>query len=408
MKLFLSIFLSFGLYCAYSQGNIQYEKLDFGKYSVGFTDSLIIQEEINYQYKSYSGGTPILLKIWHPLKKKPNSPVLKFEDFHKSKNLNSNFAEIEADLINKFDAYYENNILRQDYIHFDEISYPLLGSAVLLSYIKKTKSLSHEADLKSNQHFPVLIYHHGSRGSAFDNHVMAEYLASHGYIVIAGNFNLPYENKPYGFTKNDPYDTRLSESVINFAQDLDSTAKIGFIGHSWGGQIGFSLLPNHDKVSAFVSMETTLELWSRKQVKAKWPRLCGNIMNNYSNYNLPILMFANAGEETPLSFDFFQPIQSPQLIFASCKKEFVHESYASYYSSRLIYRQQFTQADALEFKSQVEYYGQHLKLIRTFMDQNLKGYGPTYSNFEDLFYLKIKNKDSFTKDQKPAVVNSPN
>ena len=173
-------------------------------------------------------------------------------------------------------------------------------------------------------------------------------------------------------------------------------------------QIGFSLLPNHDKVSAFVSMETTLELWSRKQVKAKWPRLCGNIMNNYSNYNLPILMFANAGEETPLSFDFFQPIQSPQLIFASCKKEFVHESYASYYSSRLIYRQQFTQADALEFKSQVEYYGQHLKLIRTFMDQNLKGYGPTYSNFEDLFYLKIKNKDSFTKDQKPAVVNSPN
>lgn len=408
MKLFLSFFISIGLHTAFAQSNIQYENLDFGNYSVGFTDSLIIQDEIPYQYKSYSGGTPILLKIWHPLKKKPNTAVLKFEDFHKSKNLDPKFAELESDLIEKFDAFYENNILRQDYIHFDEINYPLLGSAVLLSYIKNTKSLSHEAELKGNQNFPIIIYHHGSRGTAFDNHVMAEYLASHGYIVIAGNFNLPYENKPYGFTKNDPYDTRLSQSVIDFAQNLDGQSKIGFIGHSWGGQIGFSLLANQKKVSAFVSMETTLELWSRKQVKTKWPRLCSNIMDNYSNYNLPILMFANSGEETPISFDFFKPIQSPQLIFASFKKEFVHESYASYYSSRLIYRELFTQADAIEFKDQVKYYGDHLKLIRSFMNQNLKGFEPFYVNYEDLFYLKIKTKDSLPEDQKPAVVNSPN
>lgn len=391
-----------------AQSNIQYDQLDFGGYSIGFTDSIIYQRNPPYHYKSYAGATPLFIKIWHPIKGKQKTPVLDVEAFRNTTNLPVYLSEIESDLLSKYDKYYETTILKQDYIHFDEIKYPVLGSKLLLDYIKKTKTKSHRSKLKSDQNFPIIIYHHGSRGTAFDNHVMAEYLASHGFIVIAGNFNLPFENHDYGFTENDPYDTRLSESLIDFAQNLDSKAKIGFIGHSWGAQIGFSLMPIEKRVSAFVSMETTLELWSRKQVKGKWPNLSGKIMKNYNNYNLPILMFANKGEEMEISFDFFKPIQSPQMIFASCKKEFVHESYASYYSSRLNYINAFPQHDAEEFKLQVEYYGQNLKLILRFLNQNLKGKKVDYSSFNELFYIDIKNKDSKEEEQKSALINSPN
>lgn len=408
MKLLLSLSFCIALLSSVAQNNIQYDDLDFGDYSIGFTDSIIYRSNIPYHYKSYSGATPILLKIWHPVKAQQSKPLLSVNAFRETNNLPIYLKEVESDLLLKFDDYYRKTILDQDYIHFDEIKYPVLGSELLLDYIKKTKSKSHRSKLKREQNFPIIIYHHGSRGTAFDNHVMAEYLASHGYIVIAGNFNLPYENHAHGFTKNDPYDTRLGESIIEFAQKLGSEAMIGFIGHSWGAQIGFSLMPKETRVSAFVSMETTLELWTRKQVKVKWPNLSGNIMKNYSNYSLPILMFANKGEEMEISFDFFKPIQSPQMIFASCRKEFVHESYASYYSSRLIYKDSFEQHDAVEFKKQVDYYGVNLKLIRSFLDQNLKGKSADYSDFEDLFYIKIKNTDSEEEEPMPALLNSPN
>tara|TARA_R110002096_G_scaffold192564_3_gene374256 strand:+ start:28257 stop:29483 length:1227 start_codon:yes stop_codon:yes gene_type:complete len=408
MKLYASLLLSIGLIFSNAQSNIQYDSLDFGSFSVGFSDTLLLEETIPYKYKNYAGSSPILIKIWHPIPKNESSNFLSAQAFQYSRNLDTNVQELEAELISKFEEYYDRNILRQDYIHFDEIEYPVLGSELLLDYIKKTPTKSREAKLDKDSNFPILIYHHGSRGTAFDNYIMAEYLASHGYIVIAGNFNLAYENRPYGYTKNDPYDKRFCERIIEFAQDLNSNTPIGFIGHSWGAQMGFSLLADEKNISAFVSMETTLELWNRKQVKAKWPRLSGKIMENYADYNLPILMFANQGPEMPVQFDFFKPIQSPQLIFATCKEEFVHESYASYYSARLNYSQTFPQNDAEEFKKQIGYFHNNLKLILNFMDENLKGQKVDYTSFEKDFYLKIKNGKSPEEDSKPAILNSPN
>lgn len=405
-RLYCSMIAVLSFFGALAQDNLHYQQLDFGAFNVGFHDTLLLHEDIVYNNASYNGSMPIIIKVWHPVSNTNSAKTLLLKDFQSDAQLPQEIAQIEANLNEKFDDYYRKYFLLEDYIHFDQIDYSPLSDALVLESIKNTPTKSVKAAIDPNSEFPVIVYHHGSRGISYDNYVMAEYLASHGYIVVSANYNFPYDKQPYGFSKQGPYDAKLAERVIDFSNAINQSSKIAYVGHSWGAQLGFAFLPNNDLVDAFVSMETTLELWNKTQVRKKWKRLSKLIEKNTSGYEMPILMFANQGDESPVSFDFFKAINADNIIFSSSKKEFVHESYASYYSMRLMYNHVYPQHDSEEFAGQVEIYGKNLKLIKSFLDQTLQYKDVEYDSFYEDFYMEFKKSDDELGNSPLAI--SPN
>lgn len=403
-----SILLVLTFFSSSAQYNLHYNQLDFGRYNVGFHDTVLFQDSLQYSQFNFKGKTPLLVKVWHPVSSAIKGKKLTVKDFQNDNELEGKLANFQDQLNQSFNAYYRSYHLSEDYTHFDEIDYSPATDETVLNSILKTSSRSMELPIAENNDFPVVIYHHGSRGVSYDNYIMAEYLASHGYIVVAGNFNFPYEGKVFGYSENKPFDTHLVKQIIDYSTTLSTSKSIGFIGHSWGAQIGFSYLPKDKRVKSFVSLETTLELWDSYQLSRKWKNLSTLIKTNKGNYNFPVLMFANQGENSPVSFEFFKSLEVESAIFASAKKEFMHDSYANLYSMRLHHNKLYPQLDAEEFKDQIIIYSAHLKFIRLFLNNSLLNIPVDYDTQKQEFFLKIVEPKPNSPSSMSTNVNSPN
>ena len=115
-----------------------------------------------------------------------------------------------------------------------------------LKKVERIPTRSYRAPHPEKTDLPVIIYHHGAQGRSDENHVMAEYFASRGYLFIAANFHLPYEGLGFGSTRDVEDTFGGLKTVIEYAQSLTSNEFMAFIGHSWGAQSGMEIyLPDY-------------------------------------------------------------------------------------------------------------------------------------------------------------------
>jgi dienelactone hydrolase len=105
--------------------------------------------------------------------------------------------------------------------------------------------------------FPVVIYAPSYRGPAFENADLCEYLASHGYVVIAS----PSTGQgPLGMTDDlEGVETQVGDIqyLIAFAHSLPQadTDRLAVMGYSWGGLANVMAAAKDSRIDALVSLD---------------------------------------------------------------------------------------------------------------------------------------------------------
>ena len=377
-----------------------YNSVQLGKYGIGFWNTVIYNSDIRFDFLpdngtsyaqyDYNGPTPQFLQIWYPTETHNLKPLL-FKDF-RNRDLSSELQSVFDPLIAKMDSFFVQYNIIEDFINYDSIDYNGYSYFEVLDTLMTYQTKSYFKIISHKLDFPVIVYHHGGQGLPDENFILAEYFASRGYIVVASNFHLPFENKMYGYEGIEFDDTALPKSVIQFAKTLTTSDQLYFIGHSAGAQVGFKFLYENNWANAFISLETTLEGRAVDYLKSEdgWPKLSDIIDEHKLDYSIPILMIANTQEEK--SFPLFDELSNSSMIQVSQKKQFGHESYTAGYLMRYLYRDMLEQPDTVELKGQLELYARQLELYNAFITAVTNGEQLNTKEFEkDFFLLKLKN-----------------
>ena len=138
--------------------------------------------------------------------------------------------------------------------------------------------------------YPIIVFSHGNAGVRFQNWVMCEYLASHGFIVIApdhtGNALVaPLPDEPFFFDENLVFISYwqrkddLSFLITTFSDLLPSdnggefaglidTEKVGAAGHSFGGTAAIETTRNDQRITATINMASFMFPWGADDFNA--------------------------------------------------------------------------------------------------------------------------------------------
>jgi len=386
MNRFLFIVAFFGIPVLHAQQNA-YEFINLGEYAVGYIDTTIYNPNQNYEGFGYGGEAPIFLKIWYPLTSPPKTTTMNYGDFQ-GRIPASPVDEVYRNLIDVGDPLRISYHISESLPDYDLIDYGNFSYEQVLDTIRTLPSISHYAPIKETLNFPVIIYHHGSQGFADENHIMAEYFASKGYIFISANYHLPYSNLTYGLTTL-PFDNlSFPKAVIVFAKSITSNPDLYYIGHSWGAQIGWKYLYERGWANAFISLETTIEFKGDDiDIYEFWPDLYKLIREEKTAYHIPILVLANTMTNEP--FSFFEVAGTASLIHGSSIESFEHESYTSAYWLRYFFRDKIQQPDIEMMRNQIELYAKHLELIHSFLESVENNDPMETGQFRKDFYLNI-------------------
>jgi len=377
MNYLIRVVFIFSNVIAVSAQNSYYPSLDWGTYKINYTDTIIYDNEILYNEFNYKGKAPLFVQIWFPESEKTTNKYLRLGDLK--------FKAVPKELVKVYDilsARMDETLLRDgiesDSFTGEPVDYKNISTNEILQRIKLIKTKSTRSRLGSKLDFPVILYHHGSQGISYENFVMAEYFASKGYVFISANFHLPFPNTsfgllPYELEMENKHNQSSAKTLINFAKSISTGKSVFFIGHSWGAQEGWCFLNEDTLVDAFVSMETTLEFKTDPvEIKEKWPYVFDALQTKKNKFSIPILLFAALEKTT--NFHFFKGLSSEKMVYASYKKPFAHNSYASLYTIRYYIKDVIPQPDTDTLVSQIKGYSKHLKMMCSFFEhvQNKK------------------------------------
>jgi dienelactone hydrolase len=120
--------------------------------------------------------------------------------------------------------------------------------------------------------FPVVIYAPSVNNTAFENADIAEFLASHGYIVIAG----PTVGEAGRYIRMDLKHAELQAAdigfLINFARTLPQAdlGRVAVAGFSWGGLSNILAATKDERIKALVCLDGAVRYHNSIVVQAKY------------------------------------------------------------------------------------------------------------------------------------------
>ena len=354
-----------------------YDLIKPGNFQVGFQDTVIFDPQFDYEAYNYSGKKPFFIQVWHPIeeKQKPlfngeNDPLL-IKDFFEGKQY-PGLQSVQQQIKKNNKEVFIRDFIAENLHTGQENDFETYSYDDVFNLITQLKTQSTFSAINKITGFPVIIYHHGSQSNSFENFAMAEYFASRGFIFIASNFHLPYENSIWGLK---PYDKLVKNedeeslrTILKFARSISSSPYIFFIGHSLGAQMGFRTFDRDSSIKGMVSLETTIEFKNDyEKIKEMWPEVFQKIVTEKANYPFPVLLCAATGQERP--FYFFDRLNAPQITFAPTKEEFEHNAYTSLFYLRYFLSDKVLQPDKDILKDRLNLYRKHLELINQFITQ---------------------------------------
>lgn len=123
-----------------------------------------------------------------------------------------------------------------------------------------------------NGKFPVVIYAPSINNTAFENADLAEFLTSHGYIVIAS----PTIGADRRYIKRDLANADMQAADIRFLIDYARTlpqadmSRVAAAGFSWGGLTNILAAAKDDRIKALVSMDGAVRYYNSLVAEAKY------------------------------------------------------------------------------------------------------------------------------------------
>ncbi|WP_235298225.1 alpha/beta hydrolase family protein [Portibacter marinus] len=218
-----------------------YRDFKVGPYSVGFTDSILV--DYSRMYKDTFRQIPV--SIWFPTTKS-SGPPLKIIDYLK--------------LYNKEDASNK----KVDLDHFWSQQFESLSPHIQIDQIFQTNSIAQFAPLPKKDKFPIILYASGGQGESFENFLLCEMLASHGFVVAAipsiGTHNHEMEITKEGLMTQFQ-DLQVLLSYLNQQSFIDFH-KVGAMGWSWGGLATLFLQTAYPFVQGYASLDGSIAGYS--------------------------------------------------------------------------------------------------------------------------------------------------
>jgi dienelactone hydrolase len=107
--------------------------------------------------------------------------------------------------------------------------------------------------------FPLVIIAQGNYHSAYNQAVLGEYLASHGYVVATSPSPLALEETPDSSSlltraRRQAADIEYAVAVMQALPDVDAT-RVGVVAHSFGARAAFVAIADGAPFRAFVSLD---------------------------------------------------------------------------------------------------------------------------------------------------------
>ena len=113
--------------------------------------------------------------------------------------------------------------------------------------------------MPADRRFPLVVIAQGNYHSAYNQAVLAEYLASHGYVVATSASPLVLEETPDSTSlmtraRRQAADIEYVVDLIRRRSDVDST-RVGIVAHSFGARAAFVAVADGAPARSFVSLD---------------------------------------------------------------------------------------------------------------------------------------------------------
>jgi dienelactone hydrolase len=238
-----------------------------GQYSVGF--KVVEQYDHSRRFSLQEGGKPIeegrplQTMIWYPAIKS-SAPKMKLGDFTELSNRETSF-------LNPVEQGAPQQFVR---------------SFMLGTEDQPTASVRDASDQTGR--FPVVIYAPSVNSPAFENLEICEYLASHGYVVIATPSMGVSSRHMAVDSAGANAEAQDISFLIDFAKKLPDAnpAELAVIGYSWGGTAALVAAQRDHCITALVALDGSFRYSSEFDVHS-------------GQTKIPLLFFSRG--ETPLA-----------------------------------------------------------------------------------------------------------
>lgn len=235
------------------------QELAQGSYSVGFKYFKTYDESRQYFTNNDTISRPLLIHFWYPSDKNTEKGYYYFKDYIDLISLRENFNKPRSEV----DAYSFNFV--NAYAGFARQQFGLDTSTSTQQILDCPVRAQYGVDsYKTKKKFPLIIYAPSNSKASVQNHLICEFLASHGYMVIsvgsAGWESLNRSNDEksiMGQVMDMEYILRYFEDNLKIKYD-----GLGLIGFSSGGLANILFQMRNEKVKAVLSLDGSQEYGS--------------------------------------------------------------------------------------------------------------------------------------------------
>lgn len=374
----------------------QWGLLSKGKYTVGYSDTVVFNKNQQYNFKDYSGSKPYFIKVWYPSKEKTKVRLLYYDYLKilKTKKISNQLEylgiKVLADTIQTMQIASFQQFGLQNNLDTDD---PIKIKTAEMESIFHQKVYATENIKSLAEKLPTVIYHHGNGGSSIENNVLFEYLASNGFVVISAYYHWPNQE-----THTYPTAYQDVQFVVDFAKSLSFVDKenLSYIGHSWGGGIALNLNQKQlIPVKRYIIYDSSIEHYIPDEMKMLRPNLDSLLRNHADDFVTPTTVISarysyfEAEKRVINPFPEYIPFQNlNQEVFdyLTLKEPLNHEAFTSLGLIRNTVVKKSFQSDKSTLMSQYKNYLYLVELTKNILKDK--------SLIEDGYYkYKFKKKE---------------
>jgi len=339
-------------------------QLTQGDYKVGYQDTIIFNPSHPYELNDYKGHKPYFVNMWFPLTNKTGNRI-KYREYLTFDSI----SEIQS-LIDSIQSVQYNAFISWG-VTYDLNKWENASFSQEKQYLAKEMLEQKLNVFKTNQfpeiQFPTIIYHHGNGGISFENSVLFEFLASHGYVIISADYHWP-DLRLSLYTHKSDLSLDDVDFIAKFSESLPFTnhQNLTYIGHSWGGGVALRLnQKNNPQFKHYIIFDSTIEKQGLLEFKDLNPHIDSLFRYHANDFITRSTVISSRASYYSDGIKVIQPY--PQFLpfqlldksafkFITLKQILNHGSFTSVEVMRATFLDQFEQMDSVTVKNQFETY----------------------------------------------------